>query len=140
MWGGARLRACAEGVRWTKGEVPGRFSRVRHFVAVAIGNGLGKTAREARLLLEQAASGDGEGHCGLLRLRSRRVPGQESPEPPLVAGQPRSPRRPPLLLRFAHLDPGALPSVPGPALSVRRPGAGGRWRRMLRGPEPRVRS
>lgn len=48
MWGGARLRACAEGVRWTKGEVPGRFSRVRHFVAVAIGNGLGKTAREAR--------------------------------------------------------------------------------------------
>lgn len=75
--GSARLHACADRVRWTKGEVPGRFSRVRHFVAVAIGNGLGATAREARLLLGKAASCDGEGRCWLLRLRSRRIPGQK---------------------------------------------------------------
>lgn len=40
--------ACADRERRSEGEVAGRFSRVRHFVAVALGSGLGEVALAAR--------------------------------------------------------------------------------------------
>lgn len=57
---GAAARAQTERAE-RRGVVAGRSSRVRHFVAVAIGNGLVQTAPEARSSLESGASCDGVG-------------------------------------------------------------------------------
>lgn len=123
-----------------RGEVAGRFSRVRHFVAVAFGNGLGKTAPEARHSWESGASCGGGIHC-------RAVGGTESARSgpgvtgsiPGTPGSPIIPGRPPLRLGFSRPDLGLCPAFPGPASSVRRPRSRRAAAEDAAGPEPRGR-
>uniref|UniRef100_A0A673UXS0 CRK like proto-oncogene, adaptor protein n=1 Tax=Suricata suricatta TaxID=37032 RepID=A0A673UXS0_SURSU len=105
-----------------EGEVADRFSCVRHFVAVALGNGLSKTAPEARRSWD-SGSLRGSG------FRRRAVRGAESARSrpgvtggtPVVRGSPRTPGRPPLRFGFTLPDLGLCSAFPGPAPSVRRP-------------------
>lgn len=119
----------------------GRFARVRHFVAVAPGNGLGKNRPGGATLLGvrcfvwrrgslQRLGGGAESE------RSRPGVTESTPGTP---GSLRTPGRPPLRLGFSRPDLGLCPAFPGPAPSVRR----SRRRRAAAedaaGPEPRGR-
>lgn len=70
----------------------GRLSRVRHFVAVALGNGLGETAPEARRSWESGASRGGGYQCRAVGGAESRVPGQEWLEAPPVRRAAPEPR------------------------------------------------
>lgn len=118
----------------------GRLSRVRHFVAVALGNGLGETAPEARRSWESGASRGGEDQCRALggAESARSGPGVAGGTPG-TPGSPRTPGRPPLRLSFARPDLRLCPAFPGPAPSVRRPRSRRTAAEDAAGPEPRGR-